>query len=132
MFLYIFLNGRKAEQLEPSLLSREFVSMTGGVKLRRISFPQGILVLRTKMVKKKKKTIVVGLKSHSWSRELLLRIVTTLIKAGDTVVAVHVQEPGDTLFDPNTFHIYEDLCRHKQVDRYHLQNIYIFLQQTIY
>lgn len=63
----------------------------------------------------KKRTIIVGLKSDNCSREMLLRLLSSVVGPGDNVLAVHVQELEDT-FDPNTFHIHEDLCKSKQVD----------------
>ncbi|CAN4107309.1 unnamed protein product [Withania somnifera] len=73
-------------------------------------------LLRWKGVSKaKKQTIVVGLKSDNSSREMLLRLLNLIVMPGDSVLSVHVQEPNDT-FDPNTFHIHEDLCKFKQVD----------------
>lgn len=59
--------------------------------------------------------IVVGLKYDHYSREMLLRLLHSVVMPGDNVVAVHVQHSDDT-FDPNTFHIHEDLCKSKQVD----------------
>ncbi|KAA8546147.1 hypothetical protein F0562_020959 [Nyssa sinensis] len=69
--------------------------------------------LRTRTTKKK--TFVVGLKSDNCSREMLLRLLNLVVMSGDYVLAIHVQEPND-IFDPNTFHIHEDLCKSKQVD----------------
>jgi hypothetical protein len=69
-------------------------------------------LLRSKTVKKR--TIIVGLKSDNCGREMLLRLLTSIVKPGDSVLAVHVQVSNDT-FDPNTFHIHEDLCKSKQV-----------------
>ncbi|XP_022762983.1 probable serine/threonine-protein kinase PBL7 [Durio zibethinus] len=63
----------------------------------------------------KNKTIIVGLKSDNCSREMLLQLLGLFVKSGDNVLAVHVQERNDA-FDPNTFHIHEDLCKSKQVD----------------
>nr|GMC81189.1 serine/threonine-protein kinase CDL1-like isoform X1 [Ipomoea batatas] len=63
----------------------------------------------------KKRTIVVGLKSDNDSREMLLRVLTLTVFPGDSVLAVHVQQSDDT-FDPNTFHIHEDLCKSKQAE----------------
>ncbi|KAE8665159.1 GDSL esterase/lipase [Hibiscus syriacus] len=63
----------------------------------------------------KNKTIIVGLKSDNCSREMLLQLLSLLVKSGDNVLAVHVQEMNDA-FDPNTFHIHEDICKSKQVD----------------
>ncbi|KAL3539123.1 hypothetical protein ACH5RR_002489 [Cinchona calisaya] len=63
----------------------------------------------------KKRTIIVGLKSDNYSREMLLRLLNLVVMPGDSVLAVHVQESNDS-FDPNTFHIHEDLCKYKQVD----------------
>lgn len=62
-----------------------------------------------------KRTIIVGLKSDNYSREILLRLLTSVVKPKDNVLAIHVQDSDDT-FDPNTFHIHEDLCKSKQVD----------------
>lgn len=45
---------------------------------------------------------------------MLLRLLHSVVMPGDNVVAVHVQHSDDT-FDPNTFHIHEDLCKSKQV-----------------
>ncbi|XP_019165194.1 PREDICTED: serine/threonine-protein kinase CDL1-like isoform X2 [Ipomoea nil] len=64
---------------------------------------------------KKKRTIVVGLKSDNDSREMLLRVLNLTVFPGDSVLAVHVQQSDDT-FDPNTFHIHEDLCKSKQAE----------------
>ncbi|CAK7329423.1 unnamed protein product [Dovyalis caffra] len=63
----------------------------------------------------KKRTVVVGLKSDNYCREMLLQFLHTVVNPGDNVLAIHVQEPSDT-FDPNTFHIHEDICKAKQVD----------------
>ncbi|KZV41137.1 hypothetical protein F511_09333 [Dorcoceras hygrometricum] len=46
---------------------------------------------------------------------MLLRLLNLVVVRGDTVLAVHVQHSDDT-FDPNTFHIHEDICKSKQVD----------------
>ncbi|CAI9765426.1 unnamed protein product [Fraxinus pennsylvanica] len=62
-----------------------------------------------------KRRIIVGLKSDNSSREMLLRLLNSVVVAGDYVLAVHVQGSDDT-FDPNTFYIHEDLCKSKQVD----------------
>ncbi|PIA32889.1 hypothetical protein AQUCO_04300076v1 [Aquilegia coerulea] len=64
---------------------------------------------------KKKRVVIVGLKKDNYSREMLLRLLTLVIAPGDTVLAVHSEEPSDT-FDPNSFHIHEDICKSKQVD----------------
>ncbi|CAH2050118.1 unnamed protein product, partial [Thlaspi arvense] len=64
---------------------------------------------------KNKRTVVVGLSSDNSSRELLLRLLTSVVVPGDNVLAVHVTETDDS-FDPNYFHIHEDLCKSKQVD----------------
>ncbi|GFZ00472.1 kinase with adenine nucleotide alpha hydrolases-like domain-containing protein [Actinidia rufa] len=69
--------------------------------------------LRTRTAKKM--TIIVGLKSDNLSRQVLLRLLTSAVVSGDSVLAVHVLEPNDS-FDPNTFHIHEDLCKSKQVE----------------
>ncbi|XVE67231.1 hypothetical protein DITRI_Ditri08aG0143500 [Diplodiscus trichospermus] len=63
----------------------------------------------------KNKTVIVGLKSDNSSRQMLLQLLCLVVKSGDNVLAVHVQERNDA-FDPNTFHIHEDLCKSKQVD----------------
>ncbi|KAK6916784.1 Protein kinase domain [Dillenia turbinata] len=70
-------------------------------------------LLKAKTVKRR--TIIVGLKSDTCSREMLLRFLTLIARSGDNVLAVHVQEPDDR-FDPNTFHVHEDLCKTKQID----------------
>ncbi|CAL2279783.1 unnamed protein product [Prunus armeniaca] len=70
----------------------------------------------SKAVKKKKRTIIVGLNSDSSSREMLLRLLISVVKAGDSVTAVHVQEADADAFDPNSFHTHEDLCKSKKVD----------------
>ncbi|KAF4382851.1 hypothetical protein G4B88_021634 [Cannabis sativa] len=62
-----------------------------------------------------KRSIIVGLKSDNYSREILLRLLTVVVKPEDSVLAIHVQDSDDS-FDPNTFHIHEDLCKTKQVD----------------
>ncbi|KAK0582848.1 hypothetical protein LWI29_030287 [Acer saccharum] len=72
-------------------------------------------LLRTRTVKKRR-TIIVGLKSDNPSREMLLQSLNVIVKPGDNVVAVHVQVPNDQGFDLNTFHIHEDLCKSRQVD----------------
>ncbi|KAK4491471.1 hypothetical protein RD792_002221 [Penstemon davidsonii] len=64
----------------------------------------------------KRNMIVVGLKSDNHSREMLLRfLMNSIVEPGDCVFAIHVPE-FDNTFDPNTFHIHEDLCKSKQVD----------------
>lgn len=75
-------------------------------------------LLRSKTVKKRS-TIIVGLKSDNCGREMLLRLLTAVVKPGDSVLAIHVQVSNDT-FDPNTFHIHEDLCKSKQVRYSHV------------
>lgn len=72
------------------------------------------LLRRRRVPKAKKRTIVVGLKSDNSSREMLLRLLTSVVMPGDYVLAVHVQQPND-IFDPNTFHRHEDICKSKQV-----------------
>ncbi|XAR72660.1 Non-specific serine/threonine protein kinase [Bertholletia excelsa] len=42
-------------------------------------------------------------------------LLTSVVVPGDNVLAVHVMESDDS-FDPNYFHIHEDLCKSKQVD----------------
>ncbi|KAK6946490.1 Protein kinase domain [Dillenia turbinata] len=71
----------------------------------------------------KRRTIIVGLNSDTRSREMLLRLLTLVARSGDNVLAVHVQEPDDG-FDPNTFHIHEDLCKTKQVSRFPSKGLY--------
>ncbi|PNT21304.1 hypothetical protein POPTR_009G140300v4 [Populus trichocarpa] len=68
-----------------------------------------------KSKEEKKRTIIVGLKSDNYSREMLLRFLHKVVNPRDNVLAIHVQEPSDT-FDPNTFYIHEDICKAKQVD----------------
>ncbi|KAK6159623.1 hypothetical protein DH2020_006937 [Rehmannia glutinosa] len=63
-----------------------------------------------------KRRIIVGLKSDNCSRDMLLRLLHLVAMQGDSVLAVHVQQSDDDTFDPNTFHIHEDLCKSKQVD----------------
>ncbi|KDP47149.1 hypothetical protein JCGZ_00040 [Jatropha curcas] len=46
---------------------------------------------------------------------MLLRSLNVVVKPGDNVLAIHVQQPLDN-FDANTFHMHEDLCKSKQVD----------------
>lgn len=65
---------------------------------------------------KRKKTIIVGLKSEAQSSELLLRVLLLVAAPGDLVLAIHVQGSHVRLFDMNKFHIHEDLCESKQVD----------------
>ncbi|KAL3635962.1 hypothetical protein CASFOL_020509 [Castilleja foliolosa] len=50
------------------------------------------------------------------SRDMLFRLLHLVVEEGDNVLAVHVQQSDDDTFNPNTFHIYEDLCKSKQVD----------------
>ena len=78
-------------------------------------------MLKTRIAKKR--TIIVGLKSDNLSREVLLRLLTSVVVAGDSVLAVPMLKPNDS-FDANTFHIHEDLCKSKQVTKfYHLDTI---------
>ncbi|CAI9104807.1 OLC1v1003570C1 [Oldenlandia corymbosa var. corymbosa] len=63
----------------------------------------------------KKRTIIIGLKSDNYSREILLRLLNVVVVPGDNVLAIHVND-GNSNFDANTFHIHEDLCKSKQVD----------------
>ncbi|CAN0845650.1 Protein kinase STUNTED [Linum grandiflorum] len=63
----------------------------------------------------KQRTIVVGLKSDTHSREMLMRVLHTSANPGDNVLAVHVQEESSS-FDPNSFHMHADLSKSKQVD----------------
>lgn len=67
-----------------------------------------------KTTKKRKKQIIVGLKSQDCGRDMLLRLLKFNVSPGDCVLAVHVQMAVDT-FDPNRFHSHEDLCKSKQV-----------------
>lgn len=80
--------------------------------VRRSRIDLQMLSFRSK--KEKKRTIIVGLKSDNYSREILLRLLTLVVKPEDNVVAIHVQSSQD-IFDPNTFHIHEDLCKSKKV-----------------
>ncbi|XP_023554682.1 probable serine/threonine-protein kinase PBL25 [Cucurbita pepo subsp. pepo] len=72
-------------------------------------------LVKTKSAATKKRTIIVGLNSANSGREILLRMLVVVVRTGDNVVAVHVREPNEN-FNPNTFHIHEDLCKSKQVD----------------
>lgn len=92
-------------------------------------------LLRSRTVKKR--TIVVGLKDDHRSREVLLRLLNLVANAGDTVLAVHVQELDGCGFDPNTFHIHEDVCKAKQVrinlmfTYWSLMNCYLLSQEKV-
>ncbi|XP_011045458.1 PREDICTED: serine/threonine-protein kinase CDL1-like isoform X2 [Populus euphratica] len=68
-----------------------------------------------KSKEEKKRTIIVGLKSDNYSREMLLRFLQKVVNPRENVLAIHVREPSDS-FDPNTFYIQEDICKAKQVD----------------
>ena len=81
------------------------------VGISRISLQK--LSFRSKAAEERR-TIIVGLKSDNYSREILLRLLTLVVRPRDNVLAIHVQDSDDT-FDPNTFHIHEDLCKSKQV-----------------
>lgn len=59
--------------------------------------------------------IIVGLKSDTCSRQMLMRLLQMVVARGDSVLAVHVQLKLDDTFDANTFHMYEDICKSKQV-----------------
>ena len=85
-----------------------FLTMVGisRINLQRLSF-------RSKP-DQEKRTIIIGLKSDNYSREILLRLLTLVVKPEDSVLAIHVQNSNDS-FDPNSFHIHEDLCKAKQV-----------------
>lgn len=72
-------------------------------------------LVKTKSAATKKRTIIVGLNSANSGREILLRMLVVVVRTGDNVVAVHVREPNEN-FNPNTFHIHEDLCKSKQVE----------------
>lgn len=67
---------------------------------------------------------MVGLKSDNSSREMLLRLLNLVVVPGDYVLSVHVQQPNDT-FDPNTFHIHEDLCKSKQVMSFYTLQLFM-------
>lgn len=57
---------------------------------------------------------------------MLLRLLTLFVMPGDNVLAIHVEEPNDT-FDPNTFHLHEDLCKSKQVTpKFYWKTMYKF------
>lgn len=84
--------------------------MVGSLRINERLFS----LAKTRIVKKK--TIIAGLKSDHLSREMLLRLLNFIVLPGDSVLAVHVQDPNEDTFDPNTFHIHEDLCKSKQVD----------------
>ncbi|XP_022140740.1 receptor-like cytosolic serine/threonine-protein kinase RBK1 [Momordica charantia] len=73
------------------------------------------MLSRIRSKTRKKRTIIFGLKSDNGSRDILLWLLTTIINPGDNVLAVHVREPNDS-FNPNSFHIHEDICKSKQVD----------------
>ncbi|XP_044509531.1 pto-interacting protein 1-like [Mangifera indica] len=83
--------------------------MVGRLRIKR----KLLALLRTKTVKKR--TIIMGLKSDNYSRGVLLQLLNTVVQPGDSVLAVHVEEPNDS-FDLNTFHIHEDICKSKLVD----------------
>lgn len=68
---------------------------------------------------KRRRTIIVGLKSNNCSRKMLLQLLISVVKRGDNLLAIHVQVADDA-FDPNTFHIHEDLCKSKQVRYSHI------------
>lgn len=59
--------------------------------------------------------IIVGLKSDTCSRQMLMRLLQMVVARGDSVLAIHVQLKLDDSFDANTFHMYEDICKSKQV-----------------
>lgn len=65
----------------------------------------------------KNRRIIFGLKSDSSSRDILLMLLKVVADPGDCLTAVHVQENDDHGVDLNTFHIHEDLCKSKQVER---------------
>ena len=48
---------------------------------------------------------------------MLLGLLTSVVKPEDNVIAIHVEETDDT-FDPNTFHIHEDICKSKKVESF--------------
>lgn len=72
-------------------------------------------LLKRTTVDKERRIIVVGLKSDNFSRQMLLCLLNSVVKRGDNLLAIHVREVDNT-FDPNTFHIHEDLCKSKKVD----------------
>ncbi|KAG6413552.1 hypothetical protein SASPL_126266 [Salvia splendens] len=85
--------------------------MDGNLRMTR-----GILGrLRSKAVSSRRR-IIVGLKSDTCSRQVLLRLLQLVVVRGDSVLAIHVQQHQDDAFDANTFHMYEDICKSKQVD----------------
>lgn len=86
-------------------------------------------LIKTRTTTLKKRTIVVGLKSDNSSREMLLRLLNFVVVAGDNVLAVHVQDSND-FFDPNTFHIHEDLCKSKQV-WIHIFIFFIYVRKSL-
>lgn len=71
--------------------------------------------VRPKSAATKKRTIIAGLNSANSGREILLRLLVVVAKTGDSVLAVHVRREPNEDFDPNTFHIHEDICKSKQV-----------------
>lgn len=79
------------------------------------------MLSRIRSKTRKKRTIIFGLKSDNGSRDILLWLLTTIINPGDNVLAVHVREPNDS-FNPNSFHIHEDICKSKQVFCHHYPN----------
>ncbi|XP_052193554.1 PTI1-like tyrosine-protein kinase 1 isoform X2 [Diospyros lotus] len=89
--------------------------MTARSSKPKIDGGRVLSLLRACRTEMKKRTIIVGLSSDNCSREVLLRLLTSVVMTGDNVLAVHVLEPDDA-FDPNSFHIHEDLCKSKRVD----------------
>ncbi|XP_015893215.4 protein kinase STUNTED [Ziziphus jujuba] len=81
--------------------------------VRSSSIDLQMLSFRSKKVKNR--NIIFGLKSDNSSREILLKLLAAVVKPEDNVLVIHVQKEDDA-FDPNTFHIHEDLCKSKKVD----------------
>lgn len=101
-------------QTYPYYLLKNGVMVFCWYSLLRLQNKEMLSLVRTKSAARKKRTIIVGLNAESSGREILLRMLVVIVKTGDNVVAVRVSEPNDN-FDPNTFHIHEDLCKSKQV-----------------
>lgn len=84
--------------------------MDGNLRMSR-----GILGRLGSKAVSSRRRIIVGLKSDTCSRQVLLRLLQLVVVRGDSVLAVHVQQHQDDAFDANTFHMYEDICKSKQV-----------------
>ncbi|KAH7518332.1 hypothetical protein FEM48_Zijuj09G0160100 [Ziziphus jujuba var. spinosa] len=83
--------------------------------VRSSSIDLQMLSFRSKKVKNR--NIIFGLKSDNSSREILLKLLAVVVKPEDNVLVIHVQKEDDA-FDPNTFHIHEDLCKSKKADKF--------------